>query len=103
MQKGICLSENKKLNKIILRAGIFLIPVALYFIPVEWLNSQHSICLFKNITGHECWGCGMTRAITSVIQLHFENAFHYNKLVLFVFPILLYLWAKTLLNLKNQQ
>ena len=103
MQKEIYLSENKKLNMVIFRTGILLIPVALYFVPVEWLNSQHSICLFKNITGHECWGCGMTRSVISAIQLHFEDAFHYNKLVLFIFPVLVYLWAKTLLNFKSQQ
>jgi hypothetical protein len=98
MQTGTCLSENRRWGKIIPSIGILLIPVALYFIPVEWLNRQHSICLFKNLTGHECYGCGMTRAILSSIHLQFENAFHYNKLFVIVLPILIYLWIKTFLN-----
>jgi hypothetical protein len=98
MQTGTCLSENKRLGKIVLSIGILLIPVALYFIPVEWLNSHHSICLFKNLTGNECYGCGMTRAILSSIHLHFGNAFHYNKLFVIVLPIIIYLWIKTFLN-----
>ena len=75
--------------------GLLLLPVLLFFIPVNWLNRQHSICLFKNLTGHECYGCGITRAIISTVQFHFETAFHYNKLIIVVFPLLVYVWIKT--------
>jgi hypothetical protein len=66
-------------------------------LPPEWLKNQHSICLFKNLTGHECYGCGMTRAILSGIHLQFVNAFHYNKLFIIVLPLLVYIWSKTLI------
>jgi hypothetical protein len=82
--------------------GMIFIPVALYFVPLDWLNGQHSICLFKNIFGIECWGCGITRATISVIQLDFSRAFHYNRLIVVVFPLLLYVWATTTYKLiKN--
>ena len=76
-------------------AGLLILPVLLFFIPVDWLNKQHSICLFKNLTGHECYGCGITRAVVSTVHLHFETAFHYNKLIIIVFPLLVYVWIKT--------
>ena len=76
-------------------SGLLLFPVLLFFIPVDWLDRQHSICLFKNLTGHECYGCGITRAIVSTIQFHFESAFHYNKLIIIVFPLLVFVWIKT--------
>jgi hypothetical protein len=71
----------------------------LYFIPLEWLKNQHSVCLFKNITGHECYGCGMTRAILSAIHFQFADAYLYNKLFLIVLPVLTYIWAKKIVNL----
>jgi len=71
----------------------------LYYIPLEWLKNQHSVCLFKNITGNECYGCGMTRAILSAIHFHFADAFLYNKLYLIVLPVLIYVWAKKIVNL----
>ncbi|MBK7133568.1 MAG: DUF2752 domain-containing protein [Bacteroidales bacterium] len=74
-----------------------MVPVVLYFIPLDWIKDQHTICLYKNITGNECIGCGMTRAILSVIHFQFENAFYYNKLVVVVFPLLVYIWLKSLL------
>jgi hypothetical protein len=99
MQKGTYWLENKKLFRYLMITGIVLIPVVLYFVPLEWLKSQNSICLYKNLTGNECYGCGMTRAIISAIHLKFEKAFYYNKLFLIVLPILTYIWVKTLINI----
>jgi hypothetical protein len=75
---------------------IALLPVVLRLLPLEWFSNQHSICVFKNITGHECWGCGMTRAVLSVIHFRFSDAWTYNKLVIIVLPILVWIWVKTL-------
>jgi len=92
----IILSEEIKKIKSIL---VLIIPFALYFVPVDFLNGQHSICLFKNIFGIECYGCGITRAVLSVIHFDFLKAYHYNKLVIIVFPILSYLWGKYSISL----
>jgi hypothetical protein len=93
------LSEGRNLFRLIKVAGLLLLPVALFFIPLEWLKEQHSICLFKNITGHECYGCGITRAILSAIHLRFSEALYYNKLFLIVFPVLIFIWTKKVVNL----
>lgn len=79
--------------------GIFLIPAVIYFVPTEWIRNQHSICLFLNITGHECYGCGMTRAVFAAIHLRFNDAFHFNRLSPVVVPLLVYIWVKTILYL----
>lgn len=63
------------------------------------MKDHNSICLYKNITGHECYGCGMTRAVLSAIHFKFADAYNYNRLVLIVLPVLTYLWAKNILNL----
>jgi hypothetical protein len=95
---AINLSKNEKLGRI-KSIMVFIIPFALYFVPIDWVNEQHSICLFKNIFGIECYGCGITRAVLSVIQFDFVNAYHYNKLVIIVFPLLFYLWGKNFYEL----
>jgi len=93
------LLKNKTSLNLLLSIGIILIPVAIYFVPPEWLEGQHSVCLFLNLTGHECYGCGMTRAIFSAIHFRFYDAFQFNKLYPAVLPLLIYIWAKTLLSL----
>jgi hypothetical protein len=81
--------------------AIILAPLALFFVPMAWLTGNHSLCLIKNIFGVECFGCGITRAIVSAVQLHFAEAYHYNKLIVVVFPLLMYIWIKTLYSLVN--
>ena len=39
-------------------------------------------------------GCGMTRALFSLLHLDFTAAWNYNRLVIIVAPLLLYLYVK---------
>ena len=74
-----------------------LLLILLYFIPI---NSEGlgTICIFKRITGNDCWNCGMTRAFLSILHLDFKAALQYNFNVIIVFPltigIYLYSWFK---------
>ena len=86
---------NNSKNIILLFAYIIL-PIILFFIPLEWLNKQHSICLIKNIFGIECYGCGITRAIISGVQLDFTKAIEYNKMAIIFLPLFIYEWFKNL-------
>jgi hypothetical protein len=100
MQKDDYWSGSKReYLSLISLIGLILIPVVLFIIPFEWLKDQHSICLYKLFTGHECYGCGITRAILSAIHFKFAEAIGYNKLVIIVLPILTFIWAKKILNL----
>lgn len=74
--------------------AVVLVPILFYFIPLEYLDHERSFCVFKNITGKECYGCGITKAIISVIQFKWTLAFRYNRLVIIVFPCLFILWIK---------
>lgn len=82
---------------------LIFIPFVLFFIPVNWLNNQHTICLFKNLTGSDCYGCGMTRAILSALHFRFDEAFHYNKLFVLVLPLLIYVWIKSIYKNSAQK
>lgn len=88
-------------SKAILVAHI-VFPIGLFFVPLEWLIEQHSICIVKNIFGTECPGCGMTRAVISAIQFEFVKAFEFNKLVTIVLPIFTYVWIKQVIKYFNE-
>ncbi len=79
-------------------AALLMMPVALFFVPVEWLDAGHSICIFNNITGNECYGCGMTRAMLSALHFQFIEAYNYNPLFIIVLPLLIFIWLKTILR-----
>ena len=43
-------------------------------------------CIFHEITGLHCPGCGGTRAIVSLIKLDIYQAFRYNMLIVVAIP-----------------
>lgn len=87
------------IKKYILITLYFSVPVVLYMIPLDWLNKQHTICLVKNIFGVNCFGCGITRAVISGLQLDLIKAIEYNKMVVIVLPMLIYVWFTRLKKL----
>jgi len=91
MPKEINWLKSKRLKQIVY-FGILFFPITIYLVPFTWIEHQHSVCLYKNFTGHECFGCGMTRAIFSALHFQFIIAFNYNKLFVVVLPLLIYVW-----------
>jgi len=79
-----------------------LIPAILFVIPPESLESLPQICLYRNIFGRECPGCGMTRAFLYVLHLRFADAFTRNRLIIIIFPLTVYLFFKNLILDVNQ-
>ena len=51
-------------------------------------------CLFHQITGLYCPGCGITRCLVSIIKLDFLQAFRYNMLVFILLPIFIFIGIK---------
>lgn len=63
-------------------------------------------CLFHEVTGKYCAGCGMTRAVISLSNLEFYQALRYNLFVFIALPFLViyflvesYYWV---LNRQNR-
>ncbi len=75
------------------------LPFGLYVIPKSNLLYGHSLCLFSNVFGVECWGCGITRAVVSAMYLDFDGAWGYNNFVFVIIPLILYLWVKSLITI----
>ena len=83
-------------------AILLSLPVILYLLPTDGIFNGKSTCLFKQLLGAECWGCGITRAFFSVLYGHLTQAMEYNPLIAAVFPLLLWLWYKeTLMSIRK--
>ncbi len=83
-------------------ATYVFIPLALFSVPLSTFESLPSICLYKNILGRECPGCGMTRAVLSLLHFHFSDAFALNRMVMIAFPLIVFLFFKNLLKAVKQ-
>ena len=78
---------NKLFTKLLIhREGIFLIVAFfVYCILVYALQLQ---CPIYYVTGISCPGCGMTRAMFSILRFDFEKATYYHPLIYFCIAIL---------------
>ena len=51
-------------------------------------------CIFRQLTGLQCPGCGSTRALHQLLHGHFAAAFTLNPLFVIATPLLLYVLLK---------
>ncbi len=73
------IKTNIKAKKQTLRSiGAGFILFIIFFVLTKIIGG--SICPIKNIFNVSCFGCGMTRAFISILQLDLVSAFYYNVL-----------------------
>jgi hypothetical protein len=75
-------------------AILLVLPLILYALPVDYFDDKPPICLSRVLLDVECLACGMTRAVMRAMRLRIASAMSYNTLVIVVFPLLCYLWAR---------
>lgn len=46
-------------------------------------------CIFKNVTGLDCPGCGGQRAFHELLHFNFANAFRHNPLLVAAIPMII--------------
>ncbi len=56
--------------------------------PTRWIESGPNLCLFRQFFGIECYGCGMTRALSWLLHGHLSIALNYNRGAVVVLPLL---------------
>jgi hypothetical protein len=61
---------------------------ALAVVPTRVIAAGPSVCLIKRFFGVECYGCGMTRALSALLHGEWRAALAYNRGVMFVFMLL---------------
>lgn len=70
---------------------IIFILIVLLCTSIVFFIDDIEICIFRNLIGFPCLGCGMTRAIRYAMVSDFTNAFAYHPLF-FVVPIIIILF-----------
>ncbi len=94
---------NKRLIKVI-RTYIIIIFI---FISYYFINKYTGFgipCPFHIITGWDCPGCGITRCLFAIFELHFKEAFNYNPLVFIYLPFIAgYFLYETYLYVYDKQ
>ena len=78
------------------------VPVILLLLPTNYFdtNTNH-ICLFKRFFDINCYGCGLTRALQHGIHCDFIKSIQYNKLIIIVLPMVIYIWYKETIKLTK--
>ncbi len=60
-----------------------------------------SVCMFKNSTGLDCPGCGLTRAFCAIAKGHVSKAITFNLTSPFVFALFGMWWTRSALFLAG--
>ncbi|MBN2221358.1 MAG: DUF2752 domain-containing protein [Vallitaleaceae bacterium] len=61
--------------------------IVVFYYAFIHLTHRSTSCVYKNIFGIPCPGCGMTRSYKALLKLDFQQAFYYHPLF-FLVPIL---------------
>lgn len=74
--------------------------IGVIFLAAVWLNRKgislcellqlFPPCIFRTLTGYYCPGCGGTRAVLALLQVHLLQSFCYHPIVLYTAA--LYVW-----------
>jgi hypothetical protein len=85
------MTESKKLNfrKLLLLPAV-MAGGLLYYV-FMCMTHLRIPCVFHEITGLYCPGCGATRMADSLIHLDLHGAFGYNQLLFLSLPLIVYL------------
>ena len=81
---------------VVVCGGLVATPGAIlfWFDPSRYAFYPH--CIFHQVTGYLCPGCGGLRAMHQLLHGHLENAWHFNALLVASLPLLT-LWVAVVL------
>jgi hypothetical protein len=71
---------------------LLLLPVLIRSINYHATGDHFSFCLFKNITGRECYGCGLLRGISAAMHLDLRMMIRLNRLNPVTIPLIGYIY-----------
>ena len=83
-------NTTKKRSLVVISVVFILVLIALFYYKLDSLFNISIPCIFHKITNLYCPGCGITRAIFSLMEFNIIAAIKYNLLIILVFPFLGY-------------
>ncbi|MCE5324628.1 DUF2752 domain-containing protein [bacterium] len=86
-----------------LRASIVVFSITLAFLALWFVDPQKSIwlprCVFHDMTGLYCPGCGMLRSLHQLVHGNLQGAVAFNILIVFAVPVIAWSIVVELLEL----
>jgi len=73
-------------------------PIFIWFIDYNTNEVGFTLCIFKNLFGEECYGCGLLRGISAAFHLDFKKVYLLNRLNFITIPIIFIIYTKQLFN-----
>ena len=67
-----------------------MLGIGLAYLVVVLCTNAGLPCIFYQLTGWQCPGCGMSRMVLSLVRLDPVSAFHYNPFFFITLPIVLF-------------
>lgn len=95
------MSDREKRLRLIRHTAAWAAALAGYYIFTR-LTGLSIPCLFHEVTGLKCPGCGATHMATHLAKLQFRAAFADNPLLFFLIPLLLIMLAVKIIFLPTQ-
>jgi len=75
--------------------ALSIIGIALFCIIFFLYNTENERyflpCIFYQLTGYQCPGCGTQRAIHSLLHLNIKQGFFYNPILVIAIPLIILL------------
>lgn len=95
---------KNKTSKGLKRTWPVFIVIFIFYYSFIHLTGREASCVYKNIFGIPCPGCGMTRSYQALFQLDLHQAFYYHPLFFLVPVIILFVGLQfVVLKKKGQQ
>ncbi|MDG1158415.1 MAG: DUF2752 domain-containing protein [Flavobacteriales bacterium] len=82
----------------------FLVVIYSLFALVLWFANGTDImipCIYTSISGYNCPGCGLTRAVILLLQFELKAAWQMNPLIFIVVPAISYFVIKDIISFKH--
>lgn len=80
-----------------LPVAIIVLSIYFYFDPTQYPFPK---CAFLSLTGWECPGCGIQRAMHALLHGNISLAWYYNPFIFVVMPILIVFYTAEILREK---
>lgn len=71
---------------------LLLLPMLIRNIDYHAAGDHFSFCLFKNITGRDCYGCGLLRGISACMHFDLRMMIRLNRLNTVTIPLITWIY-----------